>query len=451
MSKILFFSQPTIGHTNAMLTIAAQLKENGHDVSFGVPTIMNIKDETYGRLPEIVKTALSIPQKIKAQGIECLKIEVPLKIIVKSGILPLTKGFIETEYAKDVFSDCILEYARIIEKIVIEKIPDVIVSDFSFLAPYIVSEKYDIPCVTVYHSGLPFKGKGIPPFGSGLPIGGDWGMKGKFYEAISSMGGRLIKNRYKKACHVIGNKECTEIDLSIPYSKWLNLILTIEQIEAPRILNNDNTVFVGPCFSAKRIDTHEEFPFDLIDNKIKKIYVSLGTVFNDKPEVFRKIILGLENEEFQVIVSAGGAFDKLQQFQFKSNVLIFKRVPQLEILKKVDLVISHGGNNTINETLAAGKPIIVMPVGGEQGDNASKIEYLNVGKRVKISKFTSNEIGEKVKDIFANGKFAINAYNVGKILNNYDGVKQSAQLIECIAIHKIPISNFKVSGSMRMN
>lgn len=118
-----------------------------------------------------------------------------------------------------------------------------------------------------------------------------------------------------------------------------------------------------------------DFPFDRLRPDLYKVYVSLGTVFNNKPAVFRKIMQGLDRPEFQVIVSAGGAYPQLNRAARPANVLLFPSVPQVDLLPRVDLVIGHGGNNSTNETLAAGKPLLVLPVGGEQGDNASRVQY----------------------------------------------------------------------------
>lgn len=106
-----------------------------------------------------------------------------------------------------------------------------------------------------------------------------------------------------------------------------------------------------------------------------KIYVSLGTVFNNKPEVFRTIMRALDVPDYQVIISAGGAYRKLHKSAIPENAIVYRNVPQISLLKKIDLFISHGGNNSINEALSSGKPIIVMPVGGEQADNANRIVY----------------------------------------------------------------------------
>lgn len=433
MSKIIFFVQPTMGHTNAMLSISVRLKELGHDVLFVVPTAGEVPKKIANRLPYYAKTSLPIPEKVKRNGINCITINMPKKVLFKYMLLPLAKGFIETQYAMNVFSDCLYKYSKAMEHIVLKEKPNVIVNDFFFLAPYIVAEKYDVPCISVYHSGLPFSGDGIPPFGSGLPINREWGWKGKLYYILSRNTNKLIRRRYIRACKKMGVLNIREVNFTKPYSRWLNLLLTVKEIEAPRQLINAKAIFVGPCFSGKRIDLKDKFPFELLKDKIPKIYVSLGTVFNNKPEVFKKILKGLEKENFQVIVSAGGAYDKLRKSGFGKNILIFKSVPQLEILKRVDLVISHGGNNTINETLAAGKPIIVMPIGGEQGDNASKIEYLNVGKRINIWNFGSNEVLDKVKVILNEPIYKENADRIKKIISKTDGVNTAAKLITWVA------------------
>lgn len=192
MSKIIFFTQPTMGHTNAMLTIAVKLKEIGHDILFVVPTAEGISKKIIEKLPDFAKTSLSISEKVKANGINYVSIDIPKKVGLKFMLLPLLKGFVETEYAINMFSDCLYEYSKVIEEIVLKEKPNAIVNDFFFMAPYIVAEKYDIPSITVYHSGLPFSGDGVPPFGSGLAINGRWGWKGKLYYILSRNSKKLL-------------------------------------------------------------------------------------------------------------------------------------------------------------------------------------------------------------------------------------------------------------------
>jgi UDP:flavonoid glycosyltransferase YjiC (YdhE family) len=95
---------------------------------------------------------------------------------------------------------------------------------------------------------------------------------------------------------------------------------------------------------------------------------------------------------------------------------LFESVPQVKVLSPVDIVISHGGNNTVNESLAAGKPLLLMPVGGEQGDNASRVVYLGVGLRADIKRSTSQEISMKVRYLIEELAFRKSAEKIADIL-----------------------------------
>ena len=118
---------------------------------------------------------------------------------------------------------------------------------------------------------------------------------------------------------------------------------------------------------------------------------------------------------------------------------MFERVPQVEVLSRVDAVISHGGNNTVNETLAAGKPLLVMPVGGEQGDNASRVVYLGVGLRASIKESTSQEIGVKVDRLIEESIFRQRAKEVADALALTQGPVTAALFIERLAESRQPI------------
>lgn len=216
----------------------------------------------------------------------------------------------------------------------------------------------------------------------------------------------------------------------------MNLIASADFIEAPRNNLTDNSFFIGPCLG-NRIE--DNFDHDQLRQDAFKIYLSLGTVFNNKPEVFRQIMRGLDNPDYQVIVSAGGAYKKLIQSTLPQNAVVYRSVPQTSLLPGVDLFISHGGNNSINEALYSGIPLIVMPVGGEQADNASRIIYLGVGKRIDISSFNTREIQENVEDIRRNGSYQERAFSIKEKLKLTDGTSTAAQCISWIAQEQKPI------------
>jgi MGT family glycosyltransferase len=433
MNKILFLNQPTVGHLNTLLSIAIQMKEDGHDVRFLVPGLQGTRTNI-----QILDTGFTIPERIKRNGFICELMPPPLSVLWSAVSLPLKSGYAEITHALNIFSEGIEHYTRQILKLIEIYHPDVLVTDFAFPATSLAADIAKIPYVVIYHSGLPFRGKGIPPFGSGLPIGSDESAA-KEYLKKENRTLNIIDKRINRARQALGLPLAEPDLLRRPYSPWLNLITSAECMEAPRENISRNTFFVGACFG-KRIEM-DEFSFDFLRSDKFKIYVSLGTVFNKKPKVFLKIMRALDRPDYQVIVSAGGAYQTMKNSAIPSNAAVFKSVPQVGLLPKIDLFISHGGNNSINEALSCGKPIIVMPVGGEQADNASRVVYLGAGKRVDITRFSEEQLRAVVEEIRMNPTFQERALTIMKGLQSTKGVVTASRCIDWVARKSKPLSN----------
>lgn len=411
MSTFLFSAQPSLGHLNPMLAIARQMRSEGHIIVFT------------GTAPA------KIEKVITGSGFRFINIR-PSLYTLGLLLLPFTSGYVETFLALKLFFCGLSHYARAVGDVLDELQPDAVVSDFAFIGACLAAESRNTPYVIVYHAGLSFKGPGIPPFGSGLPIGRAWGGKEKLYRFVSGFLERSVDRAIVRARKRLrlstGEKPC----LSSP---WLSLVLTAEAMEAPRFPLPLTTFFIGPCFTSRQSAYANNFPLDQLSPDKPKIYVSLGTVFNKKPKVFSKIINAFVENHYQIIVSAGGAFARLRSQRLPSNVLLFESVPQVEMLSCVDAVICHGGNNTVNETLAAGKPLLIIPVGGEQGDNASRVVYLGVGLRADIKRANSHDIGAKVRRLIEEPIFAQRAREIADALALTQGPITAAKFIKRVA------------------
>jgi len=437
MSSVLFLNQPAVGHLNTLLGIARQMKADGHRVHFLVPGARVRKTNI-----KILDIGLQIPDRIKAYGLGCDVIPLSFSALWNAVRLPFKSGYDEIIHALNMFSRGIEHYTHHILKFIESYRPTILVTDFAFPAASLAADMADIPYVVIYHSGLPFRGDSIPPFGSGQPISTDY---------LNLDNGRIRKEnrvlkkldqRINRARRNFGLKPIAEDMLRRPYSPWLNLVPSATIIEAPRNNMSRNTLFIGPCIN-KQTMAGGDFPFETLRDDKYKIYVSLGTVFNNKPEVFQKIMRALDTPKYQVLISAGGAYQNLQRGGTAENISVFRSVPQMALLPKVDLFISHGGNNSINEALASGKPIIVMPVGGEQGDNASRVIYLDVGKRVDMSGFTEKQLLSEVESIRTNPKFQENALAIKMGLKGTQSVVTASRCIDWVAQKKKPLQNRK--------
>ncbi len=356
----------------------------------------------------------------------------PTPGLLGAALLPWTSGFFETSFAVALFTRGVPYYAEALSKIIAQHSPAAVVADFTFPGAALAAEAADVPYATVYHAGLSFPGPGVPPFGSGLPLGEEWGSRGRLYRRLAGAVDVMAMGAVNGARRRLGLPEQEESFLTRPSSPWLNLVLTAEALEAPRAPLPPSTFFVGPCIDRERARDDEAL-LEQLDRSRPRVYVSLGTFFNNRPEFFRRIIETFSDGKLQLIVSAGAAFEKLSRASLPASVLLRKSVPQLALLPHVSAVIGHGGNNSTNETLAAGKPLLVVPVGGEQGDNASRVVFLGAGLRAELRRARPEELRAKVFRLLEEPGFSRRAEELAREVAKTDGVGSSAVLLERLA------------------
>jgi MGT family glycosyltransferase len=324
-------------------------------------------------------------------------------------------------------------YARRIERLLQQIQPDAVVSEYGFPGSLLAAEKAGIPAVTVFHTGLSMTGPGIPPFASGLPIGTEDAGELRRYRRWGAHLARSVDATIARARRRLALPVGEGGYLARCPSPWLTLVLTAQAIEAPRDPPPDTSYWVGPCFAHRAGSSSAEFPFAELDKGRPRVYVSLGTVFNRKPALFRRIIDAFADGKIQLVISAGKAYPRLRVLELPPGTILAASVPQVELLGRVDAVISHGGNNTVNETLAAGKPLLVMPVGGEQADNAARVVHLGFGLRADMRQASSHEIRAKVDRLLSEADFIGRTRRAAELLAQTDGPGTSARLIERVA------------------
>ena len=125
--------------------------------------------------------------------------------------------------------------------------------------------------------------------------------------------------------------------------------------------------------------------------------------------------------------------DKINNENYKipDNVLILSSVPQIEILKRASLFITHAGMNSTSETIHYGVPVICLPIIGDQPLVALRIcDELGFGKRFDYSKFTSDEMRTSIHEVLGNKKYLENILEFTELSRKRNGCEIGANLIE---------------------
>ena len=141
----------------------------------------------------------------------------------------------------------------------------------------------------------------------------------------------------------------------------------------------------------------------------------------------QKLVGELAGSPYRVIVSKGPQAD---EFELAENMSGEEFLPQTAILPQVDLVITHGGNNTVTESLFFGKPMVALPLFWDQYDNAQRIDETGLGVRLDTYGHDGAELTGAIDRLLADATLSDRLAAMSKRLRALEGTRRAADLIE---------------------
>ena len=111
-------------------------------------------------------------------------------------------------------------------------------------------------------------------------------------------------------------------------------------------------------------------------------------------------------------------------------------VPQTKVLPKVDLVITHGGNNTVVESFYFGKPMIIMPLYVDQFDNAQRVQEKGFGIRLNAHRCTKDELANAINKLIYDDDLALKMKKISYRMKTEVKLGKVAELIEQLVTDK---------------
>lgn len=164
------------------------------------------------------------------------------------------------------------------------------------------------------------------------------------------------------------------------------------------------------------------------------IYLSLGSLGSADVALMKRLVDVLGKTPHRFIVSKGPQHD---EFELADNMVGAEFLPQTTIINQVDLVITHGGNNTTTESLHFGKPMIVLPLFWDQYDNAQRIHELGFGIRLDTYSFTDTEMLGALDTLLGDHDLRQKLATQGERIRARDGLSVGANVIESVGLaHK---------------
>jgi MGT family glycosyltransferase len=182
--------------------------------------------------------------------------------------------------------------------------------------------------------------------------------------------------------------------------------------------------------SVRSTDEPFEVPEQVAAGPGSLIYLSLGSLGSADVELMSRLVEVLGATEHRFIVSKG---PRHAEIELADNMWGAETVPQTNVLPHVDLVITHGGNNTTTESLHFGKPMVLLPLFWDQYDNAQRIDEIGAGVRLPTYTFEPDELTGAIDRLLGNAALRSKLELDGRRIRALDGTAVAADRIEAVA------------------
>jgi MGT family glycosyltransferase len=324
--------------------------------------------------------------------------------------------------------EALLDGARYVDERLVEIIdevrPDVIVEDNVVSFPALPAS--GVPWVRIVSCNpAEIKDRDVPPVFSGYPAGDRSG-----WDAFRAEYARVIRPLYvsfNEFCRERGAPELPQLEL-IHDSPDLNLWLYPSAIDYARAAPlGGNWRNLETC--VRSTDAAWELPEALRSDGLAGrplVYLSLGSLGSGDVGLMRKLIGELAEAPYRVIVSMGPQHAELE---LAPNMAGDEFLPQVSLLPEVDVIVTHGGNNTITEGLHFGKPMVVLPLFWDQYDNAQRIDETGFGRRLNTYGHEGAELTGAIDGLLADEGLATRLGAASERLRGISGTERAAELI----------------------
>ncbi len=419
---IVFFPEGAFGPTNNCVGIGAVLRERGHRVVFVIEESFAGTLEAKGFEERLMR--LSPPAEQEEEPGQFWKdfIRETAPVFRKSTLEQLSEFIAPTWQA-------LLDGARYVDQrlgeIFDELAPDAIVEDNVCAFPAIAASGR--PWVRIVSCNpLEIKDPDLPPAFSGLPLDDPsaWvDFRAEYDRAIGE-----LQSNFSDFCQRRGAPPLPEGEM-IGESPWLNLYLY------PRELDYARSRPLGPTWhnlesSVRTTDPEWSLPASLVDGGGALIYVSLGSLGSGDVPLMERLVEALSDTRHRYVVSKG---PQHTAYELADNMTGEEFLPQAALLPEVDLVITHGGNNTVTECLHFGKPMVVLPLFWDQHDNAQRVDETGFGARLSTYSFGDSELAATIDRLLGDPDLDRRLDQVSRRLRRSPGNVRAADLIERLA------------------
>jgi MGT family glycosyltransferase len=428
---VLFMPESAYGPTNNCIGIGDVLRRRGHRVVFAAEASWRGRLEPMGFVEDLVDLSPPPPPDAPAQDAGQF-----WKDFIRDTAPEFRKPTVEqlASFMQPTWQ-ALIDGAKFCEpqlrEIIARQSPDVIVEDNVVSFPALQTSGR--PFVRIVSCNpLEIRGAGgheIPPPYSGLPLDDRSG-----WEAFRQEYDRTHRPTWEDFdawCRDQGAGPLPELEFEHT-SRDLNLYVYPSVADYTDRRPLDRT-WRRLDSSVRATDGEFALPAEMADRPAGAglVYLSLGSLGSADVSLMRRLVAVLADTPHRYIVSKG---PQHADYELARNMWGAEFLPQTKIVPLVDLVITHGGNNTTTEAFHFGKPMVVLPLFWDQYDNAQRVDETGFGVRLATYAFADGDLGGAIHrlldDLDLRGRMA----RIGAEIRAKDGVAKAADAIESVGL-----------------
>ena len=218
-------------------------------------------------------------------------------------------------------------------------------------------------------------------------------------------------------------------DLAATASKRAVITQTPREFDFPGIPWPPQFHYAGPFHDGNGREPLP-FPWEKLSDK-PLVYASMGTLVNGMEHVYGTILqAAAQLPEIQVVLSIGQNVRPEVFSTSPPNVIVVRAAPQIQLLQRAALCITHAGLNTALESLACGIPMVAIPIGYDQPGVAARIAYHGVGEFLDIEKLSVEQLRQLIEQVLKDPRYREKARWFQKVIAQTRGLDLAAELVE---------------------
>ena len=186
--------------------------------------------------------------------------------------------------------------------------------------------------------------------------------------------------------------------------------------------------YTGPWHDPLGGGERTVFPWEKLDGR-PMIYASMGTLQNRVREIFETLAKACAGLDAQLVLSLGSR-DQAPDAAFAGAPVVVPFAPQIELLKRATLTITHAGLNTALESLSQGVPMVAIPITNDQPGIASRLEWLGVAEVVAPSRLSVQRLGAAIQRVLREPAYREKARRYQQEIAHLNGLALAADIVD---------------------